>query len=108
MYILYTAGNIIEGTDEEELRQIVADINMERSDITEELEIEDFLRVKIYKVDSETYHMSQLQLINQIVPDLVLSDYEGTLSTTPDLTTNKLGNARMRKNMTKILTITVL
>ena len=87
---MYTDDYIMSGLYEEELRQIVADINMERSDITEEVEIEDFLRVKIYKVDSETYHMSQPQLINQIVSDLVLSDYDGTLSTTPDLTTNKL------------------
>ena len=59
MYILYTAGNIIEGTDEEELRQIVADIKVPGLDITEERDIEDFLGVNIYKVESETYHLSQ-------------------------------------------------
>ena len=54
IYILYTDYSILEGSDEEELMQIVSDIKDYGLDITEKEYIEDFLGVNIYKVDSET------------------------------------------------------
>ena len=61
-------------------------------DITEEGDIEDLLGVNIYKVDSETYHISQPQLINQIVSYLGLSKSNVTPRTTTALATNILIN----------------
>ena len=72
MYILCTDDYIMEGPDEEELRQIVSDIKVTGLDITEEGDIEDFLGVNIDKVDSGTYHLAQPQIINQIVFNLGL------------------------------------
>ena len=59
--------------------------------ITEKEDIKDFLGVNIYKVYSDTYHLSHPQLINQIVSDLALSKFDATPSTTSALTTNILG-----------------
>ena len=75
---------------------IVADIKTEGLDITEEVDIQDFLRFSIDKVDSETYHLSKTKLTNQIVSDLELSNYDATSRTTPALTTNKLVNVMLR------------
>ena len=47
----------MEGTYDEELRHIVADIKETGLDITEEWYIEDYQGVNIYKVDSDTYHL---------------------------------------------------
>ena len=59
-------------------------------DINEEGDIEYFMGVNIDKVDSDTYHLSQPQLINQIVSDLGLLNPDETLRTTPSLTKNIL------------------
>ena len=58
MYILYTYDYIMAGIDEEQLRNIAADIKAPGLDITEEGDIKYFLGVKIYKVYSKTYYMS--------------------------------------------------
>ena len=54
--------------------------------------MEDFLGFNIYKSDSDTYHLSQPKLINQIVSDLGLSNYDTNPKTTAALATNILGN----------------
>ena len=59
-------------------------------DINEEGHIEYFLGVNIDKVDSDTYHLSQPQLINQIVSDLGLLNPDETLRTTPSIIKNIL------------------
>ena len=87
---MYTYDSIMEVPDEEELRQILADIKVEGLDITEELYIKDFLVVNIDKVYSDTYHLSKSQLINQIVSDMGLSNSNATPRTTLALTTNIL------------------
>ena len=60
-------------------------------DITEKGDIKDFMGVNIDKVYSDTYCLSQPQLINQIVSNLVLSKSDATPSNNPALTTNILG-----------------
>ena len=52
--------------------KIIAAIKSEFWDITEEGDIEDLLGVNIDKVESEKYHMSHPQIINQIVSNLGL------------------------------------
>jgi hypothetical protein len=42
-------------------------------DITEEGELEDFLGINIDRIDGNTYHLSQPQLIDQIIQDLHLN-----------------------------------
>ena len=51
---------------------IVDGIKVEGLDITNEGYIQDFLGFNIYKVGSETYHLSQKQLTNQIISNLGL------------------------------------
>ena len=63
IYILYTDNYILSVPDEEELSHILAGIKVSGLYIAEEVDIEDFLGVKIDKVDSEIYHMSQPQRI---------------------------------------------
>ena len=59
IYILYTENYVMEGTDEEQLRQSVSGIKTEDLDITTGGYIEDLLQVNIDNVDRNTYHMSQ-------------------------------------------------
>jgi len=72
IYLLYTDDSILAGPDEEELNQIIKDIRGTGLDITEEGDIEDFLGVNIERVDEDTFHLSQPQLIDQILKDLRL------------------------------------
>ena len=104
---MYTYDSIMEVPDEEELRQILADIKVEGLDITEELYIKDFLVVNIDKVYSDTYHLSKSQLINQIVSDMGLSNSNSTPRTTLALTTNILGNFQNAEKLTTTFTIAV-
>ena len=92
MYIMFTDGFILLVIYEEELGQIVAEIKAAGLDITEERYVEDFLWVNIGKLDSETYHMSQPQLINQIVSNMGLSKSDANPRTTPAFTTKILVN----------------
>ena len=69
----------------------VADIKKSRLYITEGAHVKYLFVVNIDKVESEKYHMSHPQLINQIVSDLALSKFDATPSTTSALTTNILG-----------------
>ena len=59
-------------------------------DIPEEVEITDLLGVNIDKVNSETYHLSQSKLINQIVSNMGLSNSDTTPRTSPAVATNIL------------------
>ena len=77
--------------------QIIADIKVAGMDITEEINIKYFLGVNIDKIYSETYHMSQTQLTNQIVSNLGLSKSDATPRDTPSLTTNILGKVQDAK-----------
>ena len=76
-------------------------------DITEEVDIEDLLGVNIYKVYSETCHLSHPQLTNQIVSDIGLSKSGATPRINLDVTTNIPVNVRMRKNLINTFTISV-
>ena len=90
MHKLYTDGFILERTYEEELRKIVSDIKVESLDITEGVDIEDFLGFNVEKLDSETYHLSQPHIIKQILSDLGLLKYYATPRNDLALTTNML------------------
>ena len=78
----------MEGLEEEELSHIVAYIKVTGLEITKGGDIEEFLGVKIYKVDINTYHLSHPQLINQIVSYLGLSQSVKTPRTMPSHTTS--------------------
>ena len=94
MYIIYTYYYILEGSDEEELRRIVSDIKASGLNITEEVYIKTFLVINIYKLEIETNHLSQTQLIDQIVFDMGLSKSNATPRTNTDLTTNIKGKCQ--------------
>ena len=69
---------------------MVADIKASGLNITEEVYIKTFLVINIYKLEIETNHLSQTQLIDQIVFDLGLSKSNATPRTTTSLTTKIL------------------
>ena len=70
LYILYTGNYILSRPDEDEDRNIVSDIKASGMCITKEGDIEEFLGTNLDKVDSNIYHISQPQFINQIVTGL--------------------------------------
>ena len=58
IYILYTDYSIMEVTYGGWRSYIVDEIKEEGLDINEEGDIEDFLRINIYKVENDSYHLS--------------------------------------------------
>ena len=90
LYLLYTDDSILAGPDEEELSQIVEEIRSTGLDVTEEGDLEDFLGVNIDKLDDDTYHLTQPQLIDQILEDLHLNNENVTEKDTPACSSNIL------------------
>jgi hypothetical protein len=70
IYVLYTDDSILAGPDEEELNVIIARIKGIGLDITEEGDLGDFLGINIERMNDHAYHLSQPQLIGQIIHDL--------------------------------------
>ena len=92
VYMLYTDDSILAGPDEAELRDIVESIRSTGLDITEEGDLEDFLGVNIDKVDEETYHLSQPQLIDSVLKDLRLDGDNVSTRKTPAMSTKVIGS----------------
>ena len=91
IYLLYTDDSILAGPDEKELDKIVKQIADAGLDVTEaEGGLEDFLGVNIEQVDQGTYHLSQPQLIDQILKDLRLDGPDVAIKDTPALSTTVL------------------
>jgi hypothetical protein len=82
-YVLYTDDSILAGPDEQELNEIIRCIKAVGLDITEEGALEDFLGIHIDRIDDTTYHLSQPQLIDQIIQDLHLNQDNVTTRPTP-------------------------
>jgi hypothetical protein len=73
IYLLYTDDSIAAAPTDAEIDQVLHDlIHKAGLKVTDEGKIQDFLGVNIDKVDDKTYHLSQPQLINQILEDLNL------------------------------------
>ena len=91
IYLLYTDDSILAGPEEKELDKIVKQIADAGLDVTEaEGGLEDFLGVNIEQVDQGTYHLSQPQLIDQILKDLHLDGPDVAIKDTPALSTTVL------------------
>ena len=69
--------------------------------------MEDFLGFNIYKSDSDTYHLSQPKLINQILYNVGLSKFDTSPRTTPSLTIKILVKYLYAENLINTFTITV-
>jgi len=91
MYVLCTDDSILAGPDKDELKQVNADIKSAGLDVTEEGDIDDFLGVKIDRVDDDTYHLSQPHLIEQILRDLNLDGENVQTKETPSPLSGVLG-----------------
>ena len=65
-----TKDSVLSGPDYEELRKILAETKSAGMYITKEGDIEYFLVVNIYKLDSDTYHLSHPQLTNKSLSNL--------------------------------------
>jgi hypothetical protein len=73
LYVLYTDDSLIAGPDAEEIEQIIRDLrDKAKLAITVEGDLADFLGVSIDQRDDGTIHLSQPNLIQQILKDLRL------------------------------------
>jgi len=63
MHVLRADDPILAGPDKGELRQAIADIKSAGLDVIEEGDIEDFLGVNVDRVDDDTCHLSQPNLV---------------------------------------------
>jgi hypothetical protein len=91
IYVLYTDDSILAGPDEEELQAITTRVKEVRLDITEEGDLGDFLGINIERINDQSYHLSQPQLIDQIIHDLHLDQDNVTAKPTPAVATTILG-----------------
>ena len=88
MYVLYTDDSILAGPDDQELDDIIRQIAEAGLDITEEENgLEDFLGVNITEAPEGGYHLTQPQLIKQILTDLNLQGEDVKIRDTPALST---------------------
>ena len=76
MYVLYTDDSILAGPDESEIEQIIKDMKKAKLDITIEGDLQDFLGVNIDRKPDGTIHLTQPQLIDQILDDLRMNHDE--------------------------------
>jgi Reverse transcriptase (RNA-dependent DNA polymerase) len=88
MYVLYMDDSILAGLDDQELDDILKQIGEAGLDITEEENgLEDFLGVNITEVPEGGFHLTQPQLIEQILTDLNLQGEDVKIWNTPALST---------------------
>jgi histone deacetylase 1/2 len=91
MYALYTDDSILAGPDDAELDRVIEEIAAAGLDITEEEGgLEDFLGVNIERTPEGGFHLSQPQLIEQILNDLNLLGENVKIRDTPALSTTVL------------------
>jgi hypothetical protein len=83
VYVLYTDDSILAGPDNKELDKIIAQMRSTGLELTEEGDIEDFLGVNIERKDDGSVHLTQPQLISQILEDLRLDGDNTTVKQTP-------------------------
>ncbi len=70
MYALYIDDSILAGPDKKEIDQIIIDLKRAKLNITEEGDLVDFLGVQIERKEDGSVHLTQPQLIDQILKDL--------------------------------------
>jgi hypothetical protein len=73
MYVLYTDDSILAGPDEAELNQIIDDMKRVGLKLTVDGDVSDFLGVKIQHESDGTIHLTQPQIIDNILHDLHLT-----------------------------------
>ena len=70
IYALYTDDSILAGPDDAELDKVIQDMRSTGLELTEEGDLSDFLGVNIERKADGTVHLTQPQLINQILSDV--------------------------------------
>jgi hypothetical protein len=80
---LYTDDSILAGPDKEERQQVIKDLKAANLNITEEGDLEDFLGVQIDRKADGSVHLTQPQLIDQILKDLRLDQDNVTTKDVP-------------------------
>jgi hypothetical protein len=83
MYALYTDVSILAGPDKKEIEQVIKDIKKVNLNITEEGDLEDFLGVQVQRKKDGSVHLTQPQLIDQILKDLRLDQENVTTKDIP-------------------------
>jgi hypothetical protein len=83
VYVLYTDDSILAGPDESEINQIIEDMKKAGLKLTVEGDISDFLGVHVERKSDGTIHLTQPQLIDQILQDLRLDGPDVATKDTP-------------------------
>ena len=73
MYVLYTDDSLLAGPNEKEIDQIIVDLRKAKLELTIEGDLQDFLGVNIERKSDGTIHLTQPQLIDQILEDLKMT-----------------------------------
>lgn len=74
IYVLYTDDSILAGPDEQEVNNVIDQIRRAKLDITIEGDLTDFLGVNIDRKEDGSIHLTQPQLIDQILKDVGMQD----------------------------------
>ena len=84
IYVLYTDDSILAGPDEKEINKIIKEMQSKaKLDITIEGDLADFLGVNIDRKEDGSIHLTQPNLIQQILKDLRLDGEEIKPKSTP-------------------------
>ena len=83
IYALYTDDSILAGPDDDELDKVIRDMQSTGLELTEEGDLSDFLGVNIDRKADGTVHLTQPQLMDQILHDLQLEGENVSTKQTP-------------------------
>ena len=90
LYVLYTDDSILAGPNREELEQVIEDIKKSGLNITVEGDLQDFLGVRIDRMEDGGISLTQPQLIDQILKDLRMDSEEVVEKDTPAMSSKIL------------------
>ncbi len=91
MYVLYADDSILAPPDERDIQQVINDILETGLTITEEGDLQDFLGVNISRGPDKLFHLTQPNLIFQILKGLRLDDEKVKPKTAPAASSRILG-----------------
>ena len=90
LYVLYTDDSILAGPNKEELQQVIKEIKKSGLNVTVEEDLQDFLGVRIDRMEDGSISLTQPQLIDQILKDLRMDNEEVVEKDTPAMSSKIL------------------
>ena len=89
-YVLYRDDSILAGPNKEELQQVIKEIKKSGLNVTVEEDLQDFLGVRIDRMEDGSISLTQPQLIDQILKDLRMDNEEVVEKDTPAMSSKIL------------------